>query len=336
MSLEFPFFTGQARQPPASAQTVPVPDRSRYTDPAGYLTDGDLVAAVNVALLLGQPLLLTGEAGTGKTQLAHRLAWELALGEPLEFHTKSTSTARDLFYSFDAVRRFQAKQTETGSSNVLDYITFNALGVAILLACGDEIARKYLPARQLGGNSRRVVLIDEVDKAPRDFPNDLLHEIDNMSFRVPELVDRDFDGEFKASTQDRPIVVMTSNSEKNLPDAFLRRCVFYHIQFPGKNQLLAILQSRLPSLKDSSPKLRDDAVDTLEKIRKQPLRKPPATAELINWVQALERHGAQRDASVQANRTALRASLPALAKTREDFDSLLQFFGFSRESATGG
>jgi MoxR-like ATPase len=323
MSSSYPFVTGTAKQPPTRPLDIPVPDRARQTDPAGYLTDASLIAAVNVALLLGQPLLLTGEAGTGKTQLAYRLAWELGFGEPVVFNTKSTSTARDLFYTFDAMRRFHAAHTGQGSADNLDYLTFNALGLAILLSCDASKVSQYLPKSTPPGPRRCVVLIDEVDKAPRDFPNDLLYEVENMCFRVPELENR----ELRAAREYRPVVVLTSNSEKNLPDAFLRRCVFYHIPFPKPDVLVNIVKARLPALSDPPDGLLRSAVTLFSQMRDQNLRKQPATAELINWLQALTSHGAKADLPVKANAGALRASLPALAKTREDFDALESFLG---------
>src|SRR5262249_52414736 len=167
---------------------VPGSRRAEQTKPEGYLADAGLVDAVNVALLLGQPLLLTGEPGTGKTQLAYSLAWELGLDEPLKFETKSTSTASDLFYTYNALGHFHAAQCGEASRRALDYLTYNALGIAILRANDESSVRAYLPDDfRHGGRRRSVVLIDEIDKAPRDFPNDLLNEVEAMYFRIPEL-----------------------------------------------------------------------------------------------------------------------------------------------------
>jgi MoxR-like ATPase len=317
--VQFPFIRPGAAEPPAAPLSIPVPDPAKQDNPAGYLTDEPLVDAVNVALLLGRPLLLTGEPGTGKTQLAHRLAWELGFGKPIEFNTKSTSTARDLFYTFDAMQRFHAAQTGEGSKENLDYITYNALGLAILESCTRDAIAHVLPPKFVHAGPRRsVVLIDEVDKAPRDFPNDLLHEVENMSFRIPELRN----AEVKAAREMRPVLVLTSNSEKNLPDAFLRRCVFYNIPFPGKPRLVEIVQARLDAFADGSNPLLDSALELFLSVRSQLTRKPPSTAELINWLQALKAHGARSDRKVEDDPKILRATLAALAKTKEDAEEL--------------
>ena len=320
--MRFPYISGRAEAAPPDPLVLPVPDRQKQTDPARYLPDADLVDAVNVALVLGQPLLLTGEPGTGKTQLAFRLAWELGYGEPLVFNTKSISTARDLFYTFDTLRRFHAAQTGQGSQENLDYLVYNALGVAILHSHDEVEVKPWLPAGFVHRGPRRcVVLIDEIDKAPRDFPNDLLHEVENMSFRVPELGNV----EIRADRDRRPVLVVTSNSEKNLPDAFLRRCVYYNIPQAGKERLLAIIHGRLDSFKDGSSALLDSAIDLFLEIRQQNLRKPPSTAELLNWLQVLVERRAALDKPVLASPDALRGSLSTLAKVREDAEEIAQF-----------
>jgi MoxR-like ATPase len=295
---------------------LPVVDRSRQNDPAGYLVDPELVNAVEIALLLGQPLLLTGEPGTGKTQLAHWLAWSRGLGEPFVFNTKSTSTARDLFYTFDAMRRFHAAHTGVGSQNELDYITYNAFGQAILHSCEPTGLPDVLPAGfRHAGKRRSVVLVDEIDKAPRDFPNDLLHEVENMSFRIPELRNV----EVRADRAMRPILVLTSNSEKNLPDAFLRRCVFYNIPFPSRDRLIKIVQTRLAAYRAGETPLLKSALDLFVDVRASGVRKP-STAELLNWLQAIEASGVKQDAKVTAD-TAER-TLSTLAKTVTDTEEL--------------
>jgi len=313
--MDFPFIDGRTRQAPAGPLQLPVPDRGQQTDPSGYLVDPQLVDAINVALLLSQPLLLTGEPGTGKTQLAHRLAWELGYGEAIVFNTKSNSSARDLFYTFDTMGRFHAAQTREGSAANIDYLHYNALGLAILQSNPREVVAAALPADMLHTGPRRsVVLIDEIDKAPRDFPNDLLHEVDAMAFRIPEIGNL----ELRAERSMRPVLVLTSNSERNLPDAFLRRCVFYNIPFPDRARLADIIQTRLPALKDGASPLLDSALDFFLELRQMGLRKPPSTAELINWLHSLVRSGAAPDKPLKAAGEALLKSASTLAKTQDD------------------
>jgi MoxR-like ATPase len=258
-----------------------------------YLADPQLVAAVNTALIVEQPLLVTGEPGTGKTALAWSVATELGLGEVLDFHTRSDHQARDALYEMDHLLRFYHAQVEDERATQPEfYIRWNALGEAIRSA------------------SRRLVLIDEIDKAPRDFPNDLLDEIDQMEFQVPELSMR-----FRAAH--RPIVIITSNSERQLPDPFLRRCVFHRIEFPSAERLLAILTERLGHL-GLADRLAAAAVKRFEEIRDLPgLEKKPATGELLAWTKVL------RATNVDAARLEQSAikELPAagaLVKTEQD------------------
>jgi MoxR-like ATPase len=271
-----------------------------------YLASEGLVDAVNIAIAVGQPLLVTGEPGCGKTRLAWSIADELGLGEPLVFQTRSTSRAQDLLYRYDAVLRFHDIQVKTQTAggrfqadDTAHYVEYQALGQAIR------------------SQTRRVVLIDEVDKAPRDFPNDLLHELDRMSFSVPELK---LDRPFTAAV--RPIVVITSNSERQLPLPFLRRCVFHQIEFPGSDLLCEIIQQRLGPL-GLDLGLVGETVDRFLAIREIPrLNKPPATSELLAWVQALAVRGAT---AKQLAATPLR-NLPlwqALIKSQEDRQLLL-------------
>src|SRR5215213_9829512 len=164
--MKFPFYTGSATAARVDPVDLPSSSRARLTAPEGYWADPGLVDAVNVALLLGQPLLLTGQPGTGKTQLACSLAWELGFGKPLKFETKSTNTARDLFYTYDALGRFQAKESGL-SVRAVDYLSYGALGLAILLANEEPTVANLLPSgMKHGGRQRSVVLIDEIDKAP--------------------------------------------------------------------------------------------------------------------------------------------------------------------------
>jgi MoxR-like ATPase len=316
--MNFPFLdtnNANAAEPPVA---LPVPKRQKQVDPAGYLPEPELLNAVNIALLLGQPLLLTGEPGTGKTQLAHWLSWRLGFGDAVVFNTKSTSTARDLFYTFDSMRRFHAAQTGKGSQDEVDYITYNAFGVAILRSLEFAAISGVLPKQNFvhGGPRRSVVLIDEIDKAPRDFPNDLLHEVENMSFSIAELGIT----ELKAERKLRPVLVLTSNSEKNLPDAFLRRCIFFNIPFPGRDRLKAIVQARLDAFADGQGALLNSAIDLFIEIHGSNLRKAPSTAELLNWLQTLSEAGAPLDQPLSKHHAQLSES--TLAKTIPDVGEL--------------
>jgi MoxR-like ATPase len=275
----------------ADTGAPPDPTLSDQDHPRAYLPDAKLVDAVNVALMLERPLLLTGSPGTGKTQVAYSLAWQLASRRALDvtsarvekFETKSTTVARDLFYTFDLLGRFHANHTG-GSTDNLEYITYNALGRA-LLDCQpwDQIARYVRAAdrKEYLGPRRSVVLIDEIDKAPRDFPNDILNEIDQMYFRVPELKAK-IGGDDKAL---KPIVVLTSNSEKALPDPFLRRCVYYNITPPDSDRLTDILLARLKRHGVTEKKLVGDVVTFAMDLetRKVPHRKISAP-ELLQWL----------------------------------------------------
>jgi MoxR-like ATPase len=304
--MPFPYYTGRASRPlDAIPADLTFTRPKEQKEPGSYIPSPGLVDAVNGALLLGQPLLLTGEPGTGKTHLAYSVSWELGFKEPspLIYETKSTSTARDLFYSYDTLARFHAAQTRHGSQDSRAYINYNALGMAILLANDEAEVRQYFPLSPAsnagsndfqpettfahGGKRRSVVLIDEIDKAPRDFPNDLLNEVENMYFKVPELGN----AVIRAEEQWRPVVIITSNSEKNLPDAFLRRCIYYNIPFPEKTHLKQIVESRITHFRDPDIKWLNEAIELFYKLRapNSPLVKKPATAELLGWLTALHK-----------------------------------------------
>jgi len=287
---------------------------AQLDDPRLYLADQPLRDAVNVALTLGQPLLLTGEPGTGKTQLAHSIAYELNLPPPLVFNTKTTSIARDLFYKYDALRHFHDSQFRKGEFAVDEYITYEALGLAILLAMAPGDANAYLPPDLRGkGLTRSVVLVDEVDKAPRDLPNDILNEIEGMSFTVKET-----GRAFKADPAFRPILILTSNSEKNLPDAFLRRCVFYHIPFPSRERLRSIVERRLAPVVTFNSQMLANAIRHFEKIRSLPLKKKPATAECLAWLQIVQRAAIDVDNLKPGQAEILAFSYAVLAKNKDD------------------
>jgi len=291
-------------------------------DPAGYLADSGLRAAVNVSLALGQPLLVTGEPGTGKTKLASSIAWELGLPGPLEFRTKTTSTASDLFYRYDSLRHFHDSQFVKESVSAESYVTYEALGLAVLLSMPSADVDPLLPQRlRAKGPVRSVVLVDEIDKAPRDLPNDLLAEIESMTFLVRETGRR-----FEADLRYRPVVVLTSNSEKNLPDAFLRRRVFFHIDFPDPERLSKIVARRLRLHPDFTSEMLNHAVEHFDQIRSLALKKKPATAELLAWVQILDNLRLDPKNLRPGQLEALAISYSVLAKTEEDLERLRKTF----------
>lgn len=314
--MKFPFYKGDGAQSRSEAPAdLPSSRRSQLLKPEFYTADPGLSDACNVALLLGQPLLLTGEPGTGKTQFAYNLAWELGFEPPLKFETKSNSAARDLFYTYDALKRFQDAQSGAGSASSLDYITYQALGLAILRTKDPAEVKRFLPSDfQHPGKTRSVILIDEIDKAPRDFPNDLLNELEYMYFRIPELGNE----KIEANPALQPILVITSNSEKDLPDAFLRRCVYYNIPFPEPQKLAKIIANRLGlHTGDSSPFLQS-ALDLFYRLRdfQSGLRKKPATAELLGWLLTLQTLG--YDSISPSQKDIVLQTLSSLVKTAED------------------
>jgi len=297
------------------------PDNNRADDAATYLPSDGLVTAVNVALALGKPLLVTGEPGTGKTQLAWHVARFFGLGKPIEFNAQTTSSAKDLFYRYDALAHFQYTQTQKNllKPNEIEelFIHYEALGKAIRDTLLDT------------AHKPRVVLIDEIDKAPRDLPNDVLAAIDQLRFDVPEIGKKFPAADQPALSADqRPIIILTSNSEKNLPDAFLRRVVYYNIEFPSAAALLEILKVKTTGI--SEPDL--NAIITHFNLLRNPdfvkLRKKPATAELIFWAELLPQIGfnPQRLSKLEkltaAEQKNLLSSYTVLAKTKEDHDAL--------------
>lgn len=320
--MTYPFYTRECKDIPVDETS------SQGTDhPSGYLPDPNLVDAVNVALLLNRPLLLTGEPGTGKTQLACSVAWQLAGRKLLnikteqieKFETKSSSNARDLFYTFDTIRRFHAAQS-SGSVDNVDYITFNALGRAILNALPLDKVKAIMPRDFIHmGPTRCVVLIDEIDKAPRDFPNDLLNEIEQMYFKIPELNNVQMGGEEQLSDSYRPIVIITSNSERNLPDPFLRRCIYYDISFPTDAELSEILLNRLPHMNGKGQRLAAEATTYFLKLRnEQIVRRRISPAELIQWLTFMLVRGTAADSSLKNAADVALEGLGALTKDPVD------------------
>ncbi len=240
-----------------------------------YIPDQGLVDAVNMALVLHRPLLVKGPPGCGKTRLARAIADQLSV--PLHnWYVKSTSRAQDGLYAIDVVRRLQdAHLGKAKAQSLIPYLRFGALGHAIR-SCEEC-----------------VVLIDEIDKADIDFPNDLLRELDLMEFTIEELDPASLNEEEIHSGHRRdykaripPIVVITSNDEKELPDAFLRRCLFYYIDFPEPQQLERIVRANLEGQVDAA--LIANTERLLRRFRAlSELRKLPATSELIDWVRIL-------------------------------------------------
>ncbi|MFN7142605.1 MAG: AAA family ATPase [Myxococcota bacterium] len=238
--------------------------QNSFAGSARYIADDGLLADVNAAIVLGRPLLVKGEPGTGKTVLAAAVAE--SLGMPLLTWTiKSTTKAVDGLYHYDVVQRLNdARFGEGDVRDIRRYIRMGVLGQAFR------------------AEERVVVLIDEIDKADLEFPNDLLRELDEMVFHIPEL-----DETVKA--RHRPIVIITSNAEKELPDAFLRRCVFHYIAFPDRERMRRIVDVHLPNLPE---KLLDAAFQRFYGLRRlDGIRKKPSTSELVDWLGVLARSG---------------------------------------------
>ncbi len=225
-----------------------------------YVATEDLMVAVNAAITLERPLLVKGEPGTGKTILAHEVA--KALGRPLiEWHIKSTTKAQQGLYEYDAVSRL--RDSQLGDDKVHDIANYIKRG-----KMWDAFTRKERP----------VLLIDEIDKADIEFPNDLLLELDKMEFYVYETRE-------VIQAKRRPIVMITSNNEKELPDAFLRRCFFHYIKFPEKETMVEIVRVHYPNLHEE---LLKEALEVFFQFREvQGLKKKPSTSELIDWIKLL-------------------------------------------------
>jgi MoxR-like ATPase len=237
---------------------------NRFSGTRGYIASQALVDAVNCAVALERPLLIKGEPGTGKTLLAAHVAE--GLGMPMEsWYIKSTSKAAEGLYVYDTIQRLNdARFGEGNVKDIRSYIKFGPLG------------------RVFAAEDRHVLLIDEVDKADLEFPNDILLELDEMRFTVMETDD-------EIIARHRPVVIITSNNEKELPDAFLRRCVFHFIDFPDRELMKEIVAVHHPNL---DARLLDQVLIKFFWLREQSeLRKKPSTSELIDWIAALLRSG---------------------------------------------
>ncbi|MDJ0904789.1 MAG: MoxR family ATPase [Woeseiaceae bacterium] len=234
--------------------------KSRFEGTSTYVATDDLTMAVNAAVTLERPILVKGEPGTGKTQLAVEVAG--ALGRPLfEWHIKSTTKAQQGLYEYDAVARL--RDSQLGDDRVHDI--------------GNYIVRGKI-WEAFESEEQPVLLIDEVDKADIEFPNDLLRELDRMEFYVYET-------QKLVTAKHRPIIVITSNNEKELPDAFLRRCFFHYIKFPDQDTMAKIVDVHFPELKKD---LLADALNAFYKVRDVPgLKKKPSTSELLDWIKLL-------------------------------------------------
>ncbi len=265
----------------------------RFAGTPTYLTNESLETAVNCALALERPLLVRGEPGTGKTQLAHAIAESLSL-DWLHWPIKSTTRAQDGLYLYDTVQRlYEARFGDIDVKEIRRYIKLGPLGRAFASA------------------HRVVLLIDEVDNADLEFPNDLLHELDRMRFVIPETGD-------EVNATDRPIVIITSNNIKELPHAFLRRCVFHFIDFPDADRMKRIVRVHHPHVDDA---LVDQAVQAFYEIRTVPsIRKPPSTSELVDWITVLMHAGVGRDRFVDEL-----PFLGVLLKEERDIDAVRSF-----------
>jgi len=240
----------------------------RFSGSPDYVISEPLKNAVNVAIALKRPLLIRGEPGTGKTLLAHSIANGLEK-RLVVWNIKSTTKAQEGLYVYDTVQRLN--DSRFGGSDVSDIKQYIKLG---------KLGQAFVSPEQV------VLLIDEIDKADLEFPNDLLNELEEMSFYIPETNE-------SITANHRPIVVITSNAEKELPDAFLRRCIFHYIEFPNLELMEEIVKVHFPDIKDN---LLREALKAFYKLREiDDFRKKPSTSELIDWIRALIAGGVPHD-----------------------------------------
>ena len=234
----------------------------KFSGTSSYIASEEVCDAVNVAIALEKPLLVKGEPGTGKTLLAEAISESLGL-DLLTWNVKSTSKAQDGLYVYDALQRLNdSRFQDKDVANIDQYIKLGALGKA------------------LNSDKKMILLIDEIDKADLEFPNDLLHELDRMNFRISET------GKL-IKAKERPIVIISSNAEKELPDAFLRRVIFHYIQFPDQALMKQIIKVHHPDLQK---KVIDACLEKFYWLRSQDeIRKKPSTSELIDWLAAVDR-----------------------------------------------
>ncbi len=278
----------------------------RFEGTSQYVATPDLMLAVNAAIRLQRPLLIKGEPGTGKTMLAEEVA--AALGLPLlQWHIKSTTKAQQGLYEYDAVSRL--RDSQLGDDRVRDI--------------GHYILRGVL-WQAFVAESPTVVLIDEIDKADIEFPNDLLRELDRMEFHVYETRET-------VAARHRPIVIITSNNEKELPDAFLRRCFFHYIKFPDRDTMQQIVDVHFPGIKEA---LVREALEAFFELRKIPgLKKKPSTSELIDWLKLLVADDIPPEALRSRDGKTIVPPLPgALLKNEQDMHLLERLVFMARNN----
>ena len=280
--------------------------KNKFEGTSTYVATDDLMMAVNASVTLERPILIKGEPGTGKTQLALEVA--AALGRPLfEWHIKSTTKAQQGLYDYDAVARL--RDSQLGDDRVHDIANYIVRGKVWDAFESDE---------------RPVLLIDEIDKADIEFPNDLLQELDRMEFFVYET-------KKLIKARHRPIIIITSNNEKELPDAFLRRCFFHYIKFPDKETMHKIVDVHFPRLKKM---LLREALDAFYRVREVPgLKKKPSTSELLDWIKLLLAEDIPPEAlRSEDSRKAIPPLYGALLKNEQDVHLFEQLVFLDRRS----